>query len=156
MTDDRLMEGGSPAAAAASTAVLAALFPFALLGTLLYYVPYQLPKLATAIAKGDVDVVSTYKLGLGLAAFPIWLVLLLALSFLLLPAPYSFAAMGLSVASPLAALPWLDRIDRSRLKRRPRGVRAGEIPTRAALVEARREATQAIARAREIVEALPA
>ena len=50
--------------------------PFAILGGLLYYVPYKLPSFATKLSKGETDVVSTYKLGIGLVAFPFWTALL--------------------------------------------------------------------------------
>ena len=147
LSDDRVRSGAGPAGTS-SPLVLALLAPLALVGAVLYAIPYRLPRIATALAKGETDVVSTYKLGIGLVVFPLWLALLVALGFVFLPSPSSLAAAVVAVASPLAALPWLDRFDRSRLRRRTAGTAA--TPTRAELVAARAAALAAIDRARGV------
>lgn len=152
LSDDRVLSGARPADAP-SRAVLWATLPLALVGALLYYLPYQLPRLAERVAGAEADVVSTYKVGLGLLAFPAWAALLVAASELGLPHPASHAAAAVALASPLAALPWLDRFDRSRRTTRRRLGAAGEAPSLAALRGARAACVAAIARAREAVEA---
>lgn len=91
--------------------VLLALAPLALVGALLYAVPYRLPRVATRLAKGEVDVVSTYKLAIGLVAFPLWLAGLIALAMTVAPASMRALLAVLVVVSPFSALAWLDRID---------------------------------------------
>ena len=91
---------------------LTALAPFALLGALLYFVPYRLPRLAGRLAHGETDVVSTYKLGLGLVAFPLWTALLLAGGIWIAPDRHGAALHVLLILlTPFAALRWLDRLD---------------------------------------------
>jgi 1-acyl-sn-glycerol-3-phosphate acyltransferase len=100
--------------AALRAAALLALSPLAAAGAVLYAIPYQLPKLAKRLAKGEGDVVSTYKLGIGLVVYPMWMGGLVAGSLLLLPPPLSFVAAGGAILSPFAALAWLDRAHRLR------------------------------------------
>jgi 1-acyl-sn-glycerol-3-phosphate acyltransferase len=90
---------------------LAVLAPLALAGAVLYFVPYQIPKLATYLARTEEDVISTYKVGLGLIVFPLWALLLAALSLVLVPFPLSLGAVAAAILSPFAVLPWLDQID---------------------------------------------
>jgi hypothetical protein len=61
---------------------------------------------------------STYKLATGLVVFPLWAGALVGASFVLLPPPWSLVGAGLAVASPFAALAWLDELDRPRARRR--------------------------------------
>jgi glycerol-3-phosphate O-acyltransferase / dihydroxyacetone phosphate acyltransferase len=86
--------------------------PLALLGMLLYWVPYQLPRQVARRLHGDPDVTSTYKLGVGLLVHPLWAAILIALAFVKLETPLAIAATVIVVVSPFAALPWLDRFDR--------------------------------------------
>ncbi|MDB4994172.1 MAG: hypothetical protein JWM74_1604, partial [Myxococcaceae bacterium] len=97
--------------------VLAAIFPLAVLGMALYFLPYQVPRLASRAAD-DADVVSTYKLGAGLVAHPLWASILGTTAFLTLPRPLAWTALAIVLVSPFAALAWLDRADR--LQRRLR------------------------------------
>lgn len=153
LTDARLTAGDEPVERLMRGAVLTAILPLALVGAVLYYLPYQLPKLAPAIAKGEGDVVSTYKLGLGLVAFPAWMAVLVTCALVLVhPASVAWSLVVLAALSPFAALPWLDKLDRSR--RRPSSPSAlrGEPPTRERLLAARAEALSAIGRVREQVE----
>jgi len=91
---------------------LTVLAPFALLGSLLYSVPYRVTRLAGRLAQGETDVVSTYKLGLGLIAFPLWAALLTVLGVWIAPDLHGAALHVLLVwLTPFAALRWLDRLD---------------------------------------------
>jgi len=56
----------------------------------------------------DPDEVSTKKLGAALVVYPLWMGGLVTLSFVLVPPPLSFAAAAIAIASPFAALHWLD------------------------------------------------
>ena len=84
-----------------------ALAPLALPGFALYAIPYFIPRLVAR--RADPDAVSTVKLGTALrrlsrCGWPgSW-----ALSFVMLPPPLSFGAAAVAVASPFAALRWLD------------------------------------------------
>ena len=86
--------------------------PLAVLGMVLYWAPYQLPRAVTRRLRGDADVSSTYKLGVGLLVHPLWAAILIALALVKLETALAVLATGLVLASPFAALPWLDRLDR--------------------------------------------
>lgn len=118
---------------------LALIFPLAIVGYVLYFAPYQVPKLAARLAGSERDVVSTYKLGLGLAAYLLWMGGLLTLTILRAP-----ALAPLVVVSAIAALIWLDRGEV--LSARFFAARHAD-----ALRAARAEATAAIARARAAI-----
>jgi hypothetical protein len=90
---------------------LTLLAPLALVGALLYFVPYRLPRLATRLARGEDDVVSTYKLGIGMLAFPLWSALLLGLALHSGDLHQRMIHVALVLLSPWAALRWLDRLD---------------------------------------------
>ena len=83
-----------------------ALAPLAASGFALYALPYFIPRW---VARGkDEDAVSTIKLGAALVVYPLWMGGLVAGSLILLPPPLSFAAAAIAIASPFAALRWLD------------------------------------------------
>jgi hypothetical protein len=87
--------------------------PLALVAVVIYWLPYQLPRFVTRRLKGDPDETSTYKLGVGLVVYPIWAAAAIVLAFLRLPSTELAAlATVLVLASPFAALAWLDRWDR--------------------------------------------
>jgi hypothetical protein len=86
--------------------------PLALIGMVLYWLPYQLPRAIARRLRGDPDMTSTYKLGVGLLVHPLWAALAIALAFLGLDTPAALLATGVVLGSPFAALPWLDRWDR--------------------------------------------
>lgn len=90
---------------------LLAVAPLAALGAVLFFLPYQLPKLAERLAGDERDVVSTYKLGIGLCAFPLWAVGLAVAAALTLPPPERFFSVPVLLVSPLATLFFLDRLD---------------------------------------------
>jgi glycerol-3-phosphate O-acyltransferase/dihydroxyacetone phosphate acyltransferase len=83
-----------------------ALAPLAASGFALYALPYFIPRW---VARGkDEDAVSTIKLGAALLVYPLWMGGLVAGSLVLLPPPLSLIAAAIAIASPFAALRWLD------------------------------------------------
>jgi glycerol-3-phosphate O-acyltransferase / dihydroxyacetone phosphate acyltransferase len=109
LADEQLAAGDPPdEARLGKTIALGLSLPLAMVGTAAYAVPYQLTRLLTRRTANDPDEVSTYKLGMGLVLYPLWLGGLVTTSFLVAPPPWSFALAGLAVASPFAALAWHD------------------------------------------------
>ena len=84
----------------------AALAPLAIPGFVLYAIPYFIPRFVAR--SSDADAISTVKLGTALVVYPLWAAGLVTLSFVLLPPPLSFGAAAIAIASPFAALRWLD------------------------------------------------
>jgi 1-acyl-sn-glycerol-3-phosphate acyltransferase len=84
----------------------AALAPLAASGVALYALPYFIPRLIAR--RWDPDAKSTIKLGSSLIVYPLWAAGLVAGSFVLLPPPLSFVGAAVVLASPFAALRWLD------------------------------------------------
>jgi 1-acyl-sn-glycerol-3-phosphate acyltransferase len=98
---------------------LAILLPLALAGAVLWWLPYQLPRLlAGRLARSkngsDRDVVSTYKLVTGVVAFPVWAGALVVTALAVAPWPWAMIAAAIALASPFAALAWLDWLERPR------------------------------------------
>jgi glycerol-3-phosphate O-acyltransferase / dihydroxyacetone phosphate acyltransferase len=146
LSDEEVARGdGPPVRRRKRRALLLALaLPLAVPGAVLYFVPYQLPRLVAArFAHGDRDVVSTLKVGTGLLAYPVWLAALLGATFAFLPLPLALAAAAVVVLSPFAALAWLDFLDRPRSR-----VPAGATH----LTAMRRALSERLARARAHVE----
>jgi glycerol-3-phosphate O-acyltransferase/dihydroxyacetone phosphate acyltransferase len=117
------------------------LFP---IGVALYFLPYQLPRLVASRTE-EVDQHSTLKLGTGLVAYPIWAGLLIggAWAFSRTRAQ-ALLATAVIVASPFAALHWLEHVEKLR-----RTLRLSRLEDELAkLVTERREALAAIASAR--------
>lgn len=92
-------------------AILLFLLPLSLLGMVLYYLPYLLPRIVGRTAKGEVDVVSTYKLGTGLLVYPLWLALLAVVIHFTFPSPWDACGIAVAALAPFATLPYLDRQD---------------------------------------------
>ena len=84
----------------------AALAPLAIPGIALYAIPYFIPRFVAR--RSDPDAVSTIKLGTALVVYPLWAAGLVTLSFVVLPPPLSLGAAAIAIASPFAALRWLD------------------------------------------------
>lgn len=83
-----------------------ALAPLAASGVALYALPYFIPRLIAR--RWDPDAKSTIKLGSSLIVYPLWAAGLVAGSFIVLPPPLSFVGAAVAIASPFAALRWLD------------------------------------------------
>jgi glycerol-3-phosphate O-acyltransferase/dihydroxyacetone phosphate acyltransferase len=96
----------------ARAAAMILTLPLAVFGMVLYWLPYQLPRAVTRRLHGDPDVASTYKLGVGLLVFPLWAAAAIAIAWSTLPPPAATALTAAVLASPFAALPWVDRWDR--------------------------------------------
>ena len=128
---------------------LTLLLPFSILGAVLFFVPYRLPRLASRLAHGEIDVLSTYKLGIGMVAFPTWLVLLLVATCQMTASPLArLLAMALVPICAYAALIWVDRLDDRRGSRLAhQASRSGQTQL-AALAELRARALAAIDAAR--------
>jgi glycerol-3-phosphate O-acyltransferase/dihydroxyacetone phosphate acyltransferase len=83
-----------------------AIAPLAASGFALYAIPYFIPRFVAR--KTDHDAVSTIKLGAALVVYPVWAAGLVTASFVMLPPPLSLVAAFVALASPFAALEWLD------------------------------------------------
>jgi len=83
-----------------------AIAPLAIPGFALYAIPYFIPRMVARST--DPDAVSTIKLGTALVVYPLWAAGLVGLSFVLIPPPLSLLAAIVAIASPFAALSWLD------------------------------------------------
>ncbi|HTL35759.1 MAG TPA: 1-acyl-sn-glycerol-3-phosphate acyltransferase [Kofleriaceae bacterium] len=83
-----------------------ALAPLAIPGFVLYGLPYFIPRMIAR--SSDPDARSTIKLGAALVVYPVWMATLVGASFVFIPPPLSFVAAGIAIASPFAALRWLD------------------------------------------------
>ena len=104
--------GVEPARLARAASLIATL-PLAVVAVVVYWLPYQLPRFITRKLRGDPDVASTYKLGIGLVVYPLWAAAAIALAFAKLPSiELALLAAVVFLASPFAALGWLDRWDR--------------------------------------------
>jgi len=84
----------------------ALLAPLAVPGFALYAIPYFIPRMVAK--RYDADAVSTIKLGTALVVYPLWAAGLVGLSFAFLPPPLNVGAAVIAIASPFAALKWLD------------------------------------------------
>jgi len=135
---DAQVVGNLPARARPPLWKQVALAPLAASGIALYALPYFIPRFVAR--KSDADAVSTVKLGAALVVYPLWMGGLVGASLLLLPPLLSFGAAAIAIASPFAALAWMD----AWYERRPE-------PTAAQLTELvrlRRDAVAAIDEAR--------
>lgn len=92
--------------------------PLALVAAVLYFVPYQLPRFVTKRLDDNPDTSSTYKIGVGLVVYPAWIALVAFAAFVWLPTAVAVGSMVVVLASPFAALPWLDRWDRLAVRAR--------------------------------------
>jgi glycerol-3-phosphate O-acyltransferase/dihydroxyacetone phosphate acyltransferase len=148
---DERVARGAPRGRGTTQILGIALLPLVAAGVLLYALPYQAPRLAArALApRGEVDVVSTYKLGTGLLVFPLWASALVVGSFVLLPPLLATFAAAVALASPFAAL---DALDRSA----SRGRRSSRGPAQPVLRSARADLLARLQRTRQDLAAPPA
>lgn len=103
---DAQVVGNLPARAKPALWKQLALAPLAASGVALYAIPYFVPRFVAR--KSDADAVSTIKLGAALVVYPLWMGGLVGASFMFLPLPLSIGAAAIAIASPFAALAWLD------------------------------------------------
>lgn len=137
--DDADIAGPEPRAAASLVRqlYLLATLPFALIGYVLYSIPYGAVAMIARRVK-SADEMSTIKLGAGLVLYPLWGAVLIATALLFAPPPRSFALAAFALLSPFAAVQWRDATPEIRRWRRAlfRGVRIGEARSaRAAAME---------------------
>lgn len=124
------------------------LAPFAVVGLTLFSVPYFGTRMVTTLTarkaeKGDV--VSTAKLATGLLAHSAWAALLVTVAFCTWPAWAASIVAVSVVASPFAALAWLDAWE----SRVPGLAKVATAPRLAGLASARTAALASIQKARE-------
>ncbi len=112
--------------------------PLALLGLVLYALPYPLPRLVARRAD-DADMVSTLKLGVALVMYPLYAGVLVGLSLWWIPSPWAVAAAIAVLVSPFVTVWWLDR-----WQQRPGRLATRSSETRTNLVELRATAMQAV------------
>lgn len=125
LADEQLAAGGDPGTTnTVADAALVLSLPLAVLGAALYAVPYQLTRFAATRIAHDADELSTYKIGVGLLAYPIWAAGLLGTGWLVMPAPLAAGWSAVVIASPFAALAWHDA--EPRLRRAVRFATRGE------------------------------
>jgi hypothetical protein len=106
-------DAGLELARVARAAAMIVTLPLAIAATVIYWFPYQLPRFITRKLKGDPDLASTYKLGIGLVVFPVWALATTTLAFVELPSSnLAWLVALVVVVSPFAALSWLDQWDR--------------------------------------------
>ncbi len=117
LADEQLAQGGDPGTVdtVAGRGAPWLSLPLAVAGAVLYVVPYELTHLLAQRIADEPDELSTYKIGVGLLAYPIWAAGLVAGGLVLLPPPLSAGfAVGSAVTSPFAALAWRDAGPRMR------------------------------------------
>ncbi|MFT3766481.1 MAG: 1-acyl-sn-glycerol-3-phosphate acyltransferase [Minicystis sp.] len=115
LVDEQLAAGGDPGTV--NTVADAALWlslPLAAAGAALYAVPFYVTRFAAERIAAEPDELSTYKLGVGLLAYPVWAAGLTGAGWLVLPAPLAAGWSAVVLASPFAALAWHDAMPRMR------------------------------------------
>jgi 1-acyl-sn-glycerol-3-phosphate acyltransferase len=144
LADDQLATAEERAPRFAADLALWLALPLAALGTLLFAAPYQLTRVLAARGAAEMDELSTYKLGVGLLAYPIWAALLLGAGFAWLPLRLASIAAAVVLLSPFAALAWHDAAPRLRraLRLATRRSRLAELRADRAEAMARIEATR--------------
>lgn len=115
LADEQLAGEGDPRKAntLADAALLLSL-PLAAAGMALYAVPYQLTRFAAERIAKDPDELSTYKLGVGMIAYPVWAAGVIGAGAVLTPPPVAAGIAAVTLASPFAALAWRDAAPRLR------------------------------------------
>ncbi|MEP7124211.1 MAG: 1-acyl-sn-glycerol-3-phosphate acyltransferase [Byssovorax sp.] len=139
LDDAQLALGEAPRGSPLKAAWLVVLLPLAALGIVLYALPYRLPTLAARrVGKAEGDEISTYKLGVGILVYPLWIAIWITTAIVLLPGWLAAVSAGVVLLSPFAALAWLDRTPalRRSLRLRARAQRLAEL--RAARAEVMR------------------
>jgi 1-acyl-sn-glycerol-3-phosphate acyltransferase len=109
---DRDVVRGALGVGALRAALLGLVLPLALVGVVIFALPYHLPRVvARVLAKESRDVVSTYKLGAGLVVVPLWVIGLTIAACVWIAMPWVLVACMLVWLSPWCALVWLDVLE---------------------------------------------
>jgi glycerol-3-phosphate O-acyltransferase/dihydroxyacetone phosphate acyltransferase len=107
-----------PAAVAAYAArqlfLLGVVLPLALIGAVVWLVPTLTTRLIAPRFRPELDQVATYKLGVAVIAFPIWLLVMLAAVTLAGSLGWALLSLGVLPSLGLAAVAWKDRQARVR------------------------------------------
>ncbi len=109
MTDEIFVTDDATTTPLSTRLLLAVLLPLSPIGLLLYFLPYQLPRMVAGRSE-EVDQHSTLKLGTGLLAYPVWAGILIGIAaWLWSSALGTFLVMVLIIVlSPFAALVWTE------------------------------------------------
>lgn len=94
--------------------LLGVVLPLALIGAGVWLVPTMATRLLAPRFRPELDQVATYKLGVAVIAFPIWLLLMLGGIALVASTGWALLALGVLPALGLAAVAWRDRQARVR------------------------------------------
>src|SRR6185369_1085732 len=115
LADEQLAGGADPRRASTlADAALILSLPLAVAGLVIYAIPYQLTRFAAERIANDPDELSTYKLGVGMLAYPIWAAGVIGAGALLTPPPIAAGIAAVTLTSPFAALAWRDATPRLR------------------------------------------
>lgn len=141
---DEQVAGTRPARSAPMSPLAWLSLPLFPIGVALYSLPYQLPRLVASRTE-EIDQHSTLKLATGLVAYPAWAAVLIGGAWALSKTrTQALLSTAVIVASPFAALHWLEHLEKLR-----RTLRFSRLEDEIAkLVLERREALAAIASAR--------
>lgn len=107
--DRQLASGEVPEGGVLRAVALALALPLAAVGIALYAIPHPWPGLVAHRLTKEPDMLSTYKLGVGLLVHTLWAAALVVIAFVALPPRPALVALVVVLASPFAALAWLDR-----------------------------------------------
>ena len=109
MTDEIFVTNDEPTTSMSTRLMLALLFPLFPIGLVLYFAPYQLPRMV-AHRSDEVDQHSTLKLATGLLAYPVWAAILIGVAtWLWSHVLLTFLIVVMVVVlSPFAALIWME------------------------------------------------
>lgn len=145
-----LEQGGAvdPARGIGGVAALVPLAPIAMVGAVLGWLPYRaIRPLAVRLARGEVDVVGTYKLLLGIVVLPAWWVMQAVLIGVYLSWGVGLAALALAPLAGFVALRWDERLTARREVLRSAWLAATQAEVTAAVIARRRHLAERIARA---------
>lgn len=127
---------------------LVPLAPLALLGALLGWAPYRIIRpVSERLAKGEIDVVGTYKLLLGVVVLPAWWLAQSLLIAWLVAWPAGLAALALAPLTGYVALRWDERLTARRDLLRTGWLAATQADVTRALTARRAALADRIARA---------
>jgi len=94
--------------------LLGVVLPLALIGAGVWLVPALATRLLAPRFRPELDQVATYKLGVAVIAFPLWLLLMLGVVAIVASFGWALVALGVLPVVGLAAVAWRDRQARVR------------------------------------------